>query len=77
MCELILADPSLGLVQLLKLDISNEFYQVNLNIDNVTKLGVAFPTKPSEHKLLALSLVLSIGLEKQSAYIFSSNQNHC
>ena len=33
--ELILADPALGPVKLLKLDISDGFYRVNLAIDNI------------------------------------------
>ena len=42
--EIIIADPSLGPVQLLKVDLSNGFYRVNLNIDDIPKLGVVFPT---------------------------------
>ena len=61
MCELILADPVLGPVQLLKLDMSNEFYQGKLNVDNVPKLGVAFPPKPGEPKLVAFPLLLTMG----------------
>ena len=42
--ELILADPALGPVQLLKLDISDGFYQVNLNsvkaLDGLLRLEV-------------------------------------
>ena len=61
LCELILDNPALGPIQLLKLDISDGFYQVNLNIDNVPKLGVAFPTKPGKPKLVAFPLVLPMG----------------
>ena len=61
MCELILADPVLGPVQLLKIDISDGFYRVNLNIDDVLKLSVAFPTKPGEPNIVAFSSVLSTG----------------
>ena len=69
--ELILADPALGPVQLLKLDISDGFYRVNLNIDDIPKLGVAFPTKPGEPHLVAFPLVLSMGW-KNSPPIFSA-----
>ena len=44
--EVIIADPSLGPVKLLKVDLSDGFYRVNLNIDDIPKLGVVFPTKP-------------------------------
>ena len=69
--ELILADPALGPVQLLKLDISDGFYRVNLNIEDVPKLGVAFPTKPGEPQLVAFPLVLPMGW-KNSPPIFSA-----
>ena len=58
MRELILAD---GPIQLVKLDISDGFYRVNLNIDNIPKLGVAYRTKPSEPHRVATTLVLSMG----------------
>ena len=69
--ELILADPALGPVQLLKLDISDGFYQVNLNIDDIPKLGIAFPTKPGEPHIVAFPLGLPIGW-KNSPPIFSA-----
>jgi hypothetical protein len=59
--EIILADPTLGPTYLLKLDISDGFYRVNLNIDDIPKLGVAFPTRPGEEPLVALPLVLPMG----------------
>ena len=69
--ELILADPALGPVQLLKLDISDGFYRIDLAIDDIPKLGVAFPTKPGEPKLVAFPLVLPMGW-KNSPPIFSA-----
>ena len=67
--ELILADPACGPAQLLTLDISDGFYRVNLNIDNIPKLGVAFPTKSGEPSLVAFPLVLPMGW-KSSPPIF-------
>ena len=69
-------DPALGPVQPLKLDISDRFYRVNLNIDDIHKLGVAFPTKPGEPNLMAFPLVLSMGWKHSPPDIFSSNQHH-
>ena len=69
--ELVLADPALGPVQLLTLDISNGFYRVNLNINNVPKLGVAFYAKLGEPKLVAFSLVLPMGW-KNTPPVFSA-----
>ena len=59
--EILLADPKLGPIYLSKLDISDGFYRVNLNIDDIPKLGVVFPTKPGEQPLVALPLVLPMG----------------
>ena len=69
--ELILGDPALSPVQLPKFDISDGFYRVNLNIDDVPKLGVAFPAKPGEPKCIAFFLVLPMGWEN-SPPIFSA-----
>ena len=51
--ELLLSNPALGPVHLLKIDISDGFYRVGLSIDDIPKLGVAFPTQPGEPKLVA------------------------
>jgi hypothetical protein len=59
--EILLADPNLGPVYLLKLDISDGFYRIALNIDDIPKLGVAFPTTPGQEPLIAFPLVLPMG----------------
>ena len=69
--ELLLADPKLGPLYLLKLDISDGFYRVNLSIDDIPKLGVVFPTRPGQEPLVALPLVLPMGW-KNSPPIFSA-----
>ena len=51
--EILLSDPALGPVQMLKVDISDGFYRVNMNIEDIPKLGVAFPTEPGQEKLVA------------------------
>ena len=55
----------------MKVDLSDGFYRVSLNIEDIPKLGVAFPTKPGEEKLVALPLVLPMGW-KNSPSIFSA-----
>ena len=69
--EILLSDPKLGPVQLLKVDISDGFYRINMNIDDIPKLGVAFPSEPGEEKLVAFPLVLPMGW-KNSPPIFST-----
>ena len=69
--EIFLADSAHGPVQMMKVDLSDGFYRVNLNIDDIPKLGVAFPTKPGEEQLVAFPLVLPMGW-KNSPPIFST-----
>ena len=59
--EILLADPSNGPIHLMKIDISNGFYRIALNIDNIPKLGVVFPTLPGDEQLVAFPLVLPMG----------------
>ncbi len=46
---------------MIKLDISDGFYRIGLNIDNIPKLGVVFPTLPGDKPLIAFPLVLPMG----------------
>ena len=69
--EILLADPRLGPIYLMKIDISDGFYRVNLSIDDIPKLGVVFPTAPGQEPLVALPLVLPMGW-KNSPPIFST-----
>ena len=71
LCEILLADPNLGPIYLMKIDISDGFYRVNLNIDDMPKLGVIFPTAPGQEPLVALPLDLPMGW-KNSPPVFST-----
>jgi hypothetical protein len=46
---------------MIKLDISDCFYRIGLNIDDIPKLGVVFPTLPGDKPLIAFPLVLPMG----------------
>ena len=59
--EILIANPELGPLQLIKLDISDGFYRVGLKVDDIPKLGVVFPSRQGEEKLVALPLVLPMG----------------
>ena len=59
--EILLANPKLGPIYMLKLDISNGFYRIDVNIDDVPKLGVVFPTPPGVEPRVAFPLVLPMG----------------
>ena len=69
--EILIANPNFGDVKLIKLDISDGFYRVGLKVDDIPKLGVAFPSRPHQEKLVALPLVLPMGW-KNSPPIFSA-----
>jgi len=59
--EILFANPAHGPVQMIKLDISDGFYRIGLNIDDIPKLGVVFPTLPGDKPLIAFPLVLPMG----------------
>ena len=46
--KILLADPKFDPVKLMKVNMSDGFYRVGLNIDGIPKLGVVFPTQPDE-----------------------------
>ena len=69
--EILLADPAMGSIQLMKFDIADGFYQICINIDDIPKLGVVFPTPPGEEQLIAFPLVLPMGW-KNSPPIFTT-----
>ncbi|KAL3822497.1 hypothetical protein ACHAXA_002515 [Cyclostephanos tholiformis] len=49
--EILLANPAFGPVHLIKLDISDGFYRIALAVDDIPKLGVAFPTPTGDDPL--------------------------
>jgi hypothetical protein len=46
---------------MLKIDLSDGFYRIPVRADDITKLGVVFPTAPGEPPLVAFPLVLPMG----------------
>ena len=59
--EILLADPAYGPPEMMKVDIADGFYQIQLNVDHIPKLGVVFPTKEGKEQLVAFPLVLPMG----------------
>ena len=59
--EILLADLSHGPPEMMKVDIADGFYRIQLNVDNIPKLGVVFPTKDDKEPLVAFPLVLPMG----------------
>jgi hypothetical protein len=56
--EILFANPGHGLVHMIKLNTSDSFYEISLNIDDIPKLGVVFPTLPGDKPLITFPLVL-------------------
>ena len=69
--EILLADPKLGPIHMLKLDISDGFYRIDIAPDDIPRLGVVFPVSPGSEPLVAFPLVLPMGW-KNSPPIFSA-----
>ena len=57
--EVLLANPAHGPVNLMKFDLSDGFHCIGLNLDNIPKLGVIFPTLPGEESV-SLHLLRSV-----------------
>ena len=55
------APPEHGPVYLIKVDLSDGFYRINLKPADAPKLGLIFPTLPDERPLAAIPLVLPMG----------------
>ena len=61
--EILLADPALVPLYLIKVDISDGFYCIALNINDIPKLGVLFQTEKGQQPFVALPLLLPIDWE--------------
>ena len=59
--QILLVDPKHGPVYLLKCDIADGYYRLGLNINDIPRLAVAFPTAMQNDPLIALPLVLPMG----------------
>jgi hypothetical protein len=68
--EILLANPAFGPVYLIKLNISDGFYRIALNVDDIPKLGVAFPTAQHADPLVAFPMVLPMGWKNSPPIFF-------
>ena len=58
------ANPRYSPVYMPKIDVVDAFYRINLNPADSIRIGVLFPSKPGERKLIGFPLVLPIGWVK-------------
>ena len=59
--KIVFADPALGPVYILKLDVSDGFYRIGIRLDDAPKLGLIFPSGDDEDPMVAISLTLPMG----------------
>ena len=59
--KILLADPSYRPPKMMKVDIADGFYRIQLNVGDIPKLGVVFPTRDDKEPLVAFPLVLPMG----------------
>ena len=59
--HIVLANPDLGPVFLIKVDVSDGFYRIDLRPTDVPKLGVVFPLEPGEEPMVAFPMCLPMG----------------
>ena len=62
--EVVIADPALGTVRILKSDVSDGFYHTGLLHTYNTKLGIVFPSEGEDKELAAVLLTIPMGWEK-------------
>jgi hypothetical protein len=74
LCEILFANPAHGPVHMIKLDISDGFYWIGLNIEDIPKLGVVFPTLPGDEPLIAFPLVLSMGWTNSPLVVLTATE---
>ena len=72
--DIVNADPRFGPVHLCKIDISDGFYRIWLRLNDIPKLGVAFPTEVNGEPLVAFPLVLPMGWVSSPPYFCAATE---
>ena len=72
--EILLSDPQHGPIFMLKLDIADGFYRLNIAPTDIPKLGVVFPSRPGQPPLVALPLVLPMGWKNSPPYFCAATE---
>jgi len=69
-----LANPHLGPVCLSKIDISDGFYHIWVQAEDIPKLGVILPTREHEEPLVGLPLTLPMGWRESPPWFSSATE---
>ena len=62
--EIVFSEPKLGIVYMLKADLSDGFYRIGLNPEDAPKLGLVSPEIHGGEQLVAIPLTLPMGWKK-------------
>ena len=68
LCEIFFANPALGYVYLLKSDVSDRFYRIELRPEDAPKLGLILPNDADEEPMVATPLMLPMGCKPPLPY---------
>lgn len=71
--QILTANPTFGPVHLIKVDLADGFYRVDVRVDDIPKLGVVFPSAASD-PLVALPLVLPMGWQNSPPLFCSATE---
>ncbi len=72
--SIVAADPMYGPVKMAKVDISDGFYRIWLNLQHIPRLAVSIPSLEGEEPLLALPLVLPMGWTESPPYFCAATE---
>ena len=66
--QVVISNPALIPVHVLKAGVSDGFYRIGLSLTYAPKMGLVFPLEKEDDKLLAIPLTLPIGWKKSPPY---------
>ena len=73
--EVVIDNPELGPVHILKADVSDGFYRIGLRPTDTPLLGLVFTSKGEGKELVAIPITLPMGWKKLSPIYFHGNRD--
>ena len=68
------ANPAYGPVYMAKIDLADGYYRIALQLEDIPKLGVIFPSNNDKELLVAFPLVLPMGWVKSAPYFCAATE---
>jgi hypothetical protein len=75
--DIVHTDPRFGPVYLCKVDISDGFFRVWLQPDDILKLGISFPVERDGEHLVAFPPCITDGLGQFPTILLCTHRNRC